>query len=67
MKNTRYMGENCFCLSDCSLTEYNQFDSYIPLSDKCSIGQYNEEYGGYDDADGNLISLKADWYKKLSK
>ena len=67
MKNTEAMEENCFCLSDCSLSEYHQFNSFIPLSDKCSIGQYNEEYGGYADEDGNFISYEADWNAKLSK
>ena len=67
MKDTKTMDENCFCLSDCSLSEYSHFDSYIPLSGNCSIGHYNEEYNGYADEDGNFISYEADWYEKLSK
>ena len=67
MKDTEAMEENCFCLSDCSLTEYHQFNSFIPLSDNCSIGQYNEEYGVYVDEDGRFISNEANWKEKLSK
>ena len=67
MKDRETLEEHCFCLSDCSIVEYHQFDSFIPISDNCSIGQYNEEYGVYFDEDGNYIGFEANWYEKLSK
>ena len=67
MQETETMEENCFCLSDCSLSEYHHFDSFLPFSDNCTIGQYNEKYGRYFDEDGNSIGFEVDWYEKLSK
>ena len=51
MKDRATMEENCFCLSDCLLSEYHQFDSFVPISDKCTYEEYDE----------------VDWYKKLSE
>ena len=68
MKDTETMEENCFCLSDCSVSKYDHFDSFMPLSDECKIGRYNEEYGVYLDEAGNYLSNQlVDWQKRLSK
>ena len=67
MNDKETQEENCFCLSDCSLSKYHQVDSIIPLSDDCSIGHYIEEYGVYVDEVGDYIGREMDWYKKLSK
>ena len=67
MKDTETMEENCFCLSDCSVSKYDHFDSFMPLSDKCEIGWYNEEYDVYLDETGNNLGREVDWHKRLSR
>ena len=68
MKDTEAMEENCFCLADCSVSKYDHFDSFMPLSDKCEIGWYNEEYDVYLNEAGNYLSSgKVNWQNRLSR